>query len=254
MHEAQMHEQNCFVTLTYDDEHLPDGNSLDVKEWQRFMKRLRKSLGASSTRPEARSVRFFHCGEYGDTWKRPHYHAILFGLDFSEDRVVWRAGKAATLWRSPTLERIWGCGFCTIGEASFESAAYVARYAMKKQRGKSAKEYYENFICPRTGEVGPRKPEYVTMSRNKGIGASWVAKFQSDVYPSDEVIVNGKKCRPPKFYDGRFELEDPEAWAMVKGRRIRKAQLQADDNTPERLRVKELVSELKGKAQIRDLE
>ena len=96
----------------------------------RFMKRLRKKYGSQ--------VRFFHCGEYGDLNKRPHYHAILFGVDFAHDRKLWSQKDGMKLFTSESLEKLWPYGFCTIGQVTFESCAYVARYIMKKQTGEKA--------------------------------------------------------------------------------------------------------------------
>ena len=98
-------------------------------------------------------VRFFHCGEYGELLYRPHYHACLFGFDFS-DKVLWSTRGGVRLYRSKILEKLWTFGFSTIGDVTFESAAYVARYCTKKITGDKADEHYNG-----------RSPEYVTMSR-----------------------------------------------------------------------------------------
>jgi hypothetical protein len=74
VHEASLHEKNCFITLTYSPENLPKDGSLDVSHFQKFMKRFRKRFGPG--------IRFFHCGEYGESLSRPHYHACIFGFDF----------------------------------------------------------------------------------------------------------------------------------------------------------------------------
>lgn len=105
MHEAQTHEKNCFLTLTYDDAHLPEDHSLDVAHWQRFAKRLRKSHGP---------FRFIHCGEYGDISLRPHYHALLFGVDFGSDSVPVRTNNSHPLRVSASLSKLWPYGFHTI--------------------------------------------------------------------------------------------------------------------------------------------
>lgn len=194
VHEAQMHDRNCFVTLTYSDEHLPADRSVDVREWQLFAKKLRKKVG---------KFRYFHCGEYGDVGLRPHYHALIFGVDFHFDRQP--IGKG--LFASPLLEETWGKGFAPIGEVTMRSAAYVARYCIKKQVRDS--DRYDR-IDPETGETWKVKPEYVTMSRggskkgSGGIGSSWFEKFKDDVYPHDNVVIGGQFYRPPRFYDERL--------------------------------------------------
>lgn len=218
-----MHEANSFVTLTYDDAHLPPDGSLRVEHWQKFAKRLRKKAGP---------FRFFHAGEYGDRSGRPHYHAVMFGLDFAGDRQLWKNAASGPLFVSPLLERTWGHGFAVIGNLTFESAAYVARYCTKKVTGPNAEEHYQR-ACPLTGEVIRLKPEYTTMSRGGrnsggGIGAEWFRKYHSDVYPADEVISRGFPAQPPKFYDGMYELVDQVGYDQVKARRKARAEKRAD--------------------------
>ena len=225
-----MHEENAFVTLTYNDAHLPHGNTLDLRHFQLFMKRLRKKRG--------KGVRFFHCGEYGDTYGRPHYHACLFGVNFP-DRRLWKVHRENKLYVSDELQELWPMGFSTIGEVNFQTAAYVARYVVKKRTGKGALEHYRS-VDPDTGEVIDRKPEYVTMSRRPGIGRPWLTKFQEDVYPSDEVIVNGHRTRPPKYYDKVFEHHQLSDFRKIRNIRVvRSRRTAAKDTTPERLRVRE---------------
>jgi len=218
MHEASLHECNSFVTLTYSDSNLPDSGSLVLRDFQLFCKRLRKRLGG---------FRFFHCGEYGERLGRPHYHACLFGVDFP-DRVLYNERNGVKLYESPLLNDVWGLGFATVGDVTFESAAYVARYVCKKVTGESAGDHY-----------GDKKPEYVTMSRRPGIGREWFEKFSAEVYPSDEVISRGRSCRPPRFYDSVFELAEPSVFDVVKRKRVERARVHSANCTPERLRVRE---------------
>lgn len=225
VHEASLYDKNCFITLTYDDLHLPVGGSLDVSAFQKFMKRLRKRFGEG--------IRFFHCGEYGEKFGRPHFHACIFNFDFG-DKVLWSVRNGCRLYLSADLVELWPFGFSTVGEVTFESAAYVARYVMKKITGDKADEHYVNKL---TGEI--REPEYVTMSRRPGIGKPWLEKFGSDVYPSDFVVIGGKKMRPPKYYDLSFEIEDPSMMAMIKAKRKRQVKENALNGTWERLRVRE---------------
>ena len=149
------------------------------------MKRLRK------TGVEAR---YFHCGEYGDQTGRPHYHACLFGHAFP-DREKWAVRKGNPVWRSDELERLWPYGNSEIGSLTFESAAYVARYVTKKVTGRDADSHYER-LDPSTGELVQIEPEFATMSRRPGIGSGWFEKFGTDVFPSDEVVVNGHPSKP----------------------------------------------------------
>lgn len=238
LHETQLHEDNCFITLTYDDEHLPANGSVDVEEWKCFAKKLRHFWWRDKPKAERRRIRYFHCGEYGDSFGRPHYHAILFGVDFRADQRKIGQKRGVPLYSSELLEQLWGQGNVTVGAATFESAAYVARYIMKKITGHDAIEHY-GVDCD-TGEV-LRKPEYVTMSRGHGIGSKWIEKYHKEVYLKDSVIIRGKRQRPPKFYDSQFELLNPKQMEIVKGKRIEEAGRRRDDNTWERLEVREEV-------------
>lgn len=230
MHEASLHEQNCFITLTYDDDHLPKDMSLNKRHFQLFMKRLREKTGSK--------IRYYHCGEYGDLLGRPHYHSILFGYDFP-DLEICKVVNGHRLYTSLFLSSVWTYGFSTVGSVTFDSAAYVARYCMKKVVGRDAEEHYR-YISPE-GEVFQREPEYATMSRRPGIGKGWFERFSGDAYPSDYLIMNGAKSKPPRFYDNQFELIDPSGFADVKNRRKSRAGVKSSDNTQARLVVKEKV-------------
>jgi len=202
MHEARMHEQNSFLTLTYDNEHLPKDGSLKVEHCQDFMKRLRSRISPTK-------VRFFLGGEYGEKLSRPHYHVLLFGYDFPDKRPAGNQG-GHVLYESRLLNEVWGQGGARIGSVSFETAAYVANYAQKKVVGsqKVVNAHYQG-----------RKPEFLLMSRRPGIGATWFARFSSDVFPRDEVVVRGRSTRPPRFYDGIFEREHPEVMSRIREKR-----------------------------------
>lgn len=210
MHEASLHDANSFVTLTYADKHLPAYGSLDgpvpgVKPgaFALFMKRLRKEF-------RGEEVRYYHCGEYGERFKRPHYHAVLFGVDFRQDRVESGTRDGQTVWCSRTLEELWPFGRSEIGSMTFESAAYVARYVMKKVTGAAASDHYVS-VDEDTGEVWSREPEYATMSRRPGIGSAWLERFSSDVYSTGKrgVVVRGRLAKPPRFYDVKLAEVNP---------------------------------------------
>lgn len=231
MHEASLYEQNCFLTLTYDNEHLPRDHSLDITHFQKFMKRLRKKY--------PQRIRFYHCGEYGEGNGRPHYHALLFNHDFA-DKTLWqKTTNGDLLFRSESLERLWPLGLSTIGTVTFESAAYVARYIMKKQTGPNSIDHYT--WVDEHGEVHQLRPEYTTMSRRPGIGADWLKKFKGDVYPDDVVVLDNKKYRPPRAYDAHHEVMAPEDHKKLKRRRKRQSFKHKENNTPDRLKVREKV-------------
>lgn len=239
VHEASLHKRNCFITLTFDDAHLNSDRTLVKRDFQLFMKRLRKSF------PKDR-IRYFHCGEYGEKFSRPHHHACLFGFDFS-DKVLWSVREGVKLYRSPTLESIWSNGYCTIGDVTFESAAYVARYILKKVTGDFNKrmERYAVRVDFETGELICRLPEYVTMSRRPGIAHDWISKYGSDVYPDDFVVIrDGIKVKPPKYYDAIYD-ENGGDLDHVKSARKSRAYERKEDNTDARLDVKEQVLKLR---------
>lgn len=195
MHEASMHEDNCFITLTFSPEAMARRGhvGIDRRDVQLFMKRLRKKYGDG--------IRVFYCGEYGEKNSRPHYHACLFNHDFSDKR-LYSMREGIPLFTSPGLEECWQEGFSTVGALTFESAAYTARYVMKKQNGKKAAEegtYWRHDS--ETGETYEVEPEFAGMSRRPGIGKTWFEKYKDDVYPNDFVVMRGKKCRLPKYYD-----------------------------------------------------
>lgn len=245
VHEASLYKQNCFITLTYSPENLPADGSLNVRDYQLFMKRLRKKY--------KKQIRFFHCGEYGDKTRRPHYHAILFNHDFS-DKKLYKTQNENNLYTSKTLDELWTLGIATIGDVTFESAAYVARYCTKKVTGKKALEHYTD-IDYSTGEIlNERRPEYTTMSRRPGIGKGWSEKFMDDVFPDDFVVLRGKKLRPPNYYLGQLEKVDPETHARIKAKRRRAGKINEQENSWMRLRVREEIQNYKYKKLVRTLE
>lgn len=238
MHEASLYEENCFLTLTYSPENLPKDGSLHVEDFQNFMKRFRKLI-------HPLKIRFFHCGEYGEKYGRPHYHAIIFGYDF-RDKYIWRrnATDEFDVYRSATLEKLWPHGMAELGSVTFESAAYVARYITKKVTGRNAEDHY-SVPDPETGELYMLEPEYTTMSRRPGIGKAWLEKYKKDVFPSDFILVkrHGKmvKCGVPKYYNAEYEKEHFSEMLDVKEEREYKSFQQASDCTPDRLAVRERI-------------
>lgn len=205
------------------------------------MKRLRKHYGTK--------IRYFHCGEYGDDERRPHYHAIIFNHDFSDKLYKQQSNTGHRLYTSDTLNMIWGLGFCLIGDVTFDSAAYVARYITKKVTGDDSNDHYLAYHHS-TGDALQLSPEYTTMSRRPGIGKNWLDKYTSDIYNADFVVINGRKMRAPKFYDTQFELSNPAEMLKLKGKRKKTGLKHADNNTLRRLQTRERVK----KSQIEFLE
>lgn len=210
MHEATLHEHNSFLTLTYDDDNLPTYGSLAPYDVTKFFKRLRKHLGG-------KKILYYYCGEYGENFSRPHYHVALFGYDFTPDRVPHRETRSGTVYRSPTLERLWPFGFSEIGTLEYDSARYVAGYIQKKVTGKRAASYYTKLMPD--GEIADIHPEFARMSRRPAIGLNWISKFSDDIYNYDVCVVGEKKLRPPAYYDKWLKKTNEQRFIDVKSSR-----------------------------------
>ena len=248
MHEAQLSQETCYITLTYAPEFLPEGGTLELEDWRYFIKKLRRK-----TNP---NIRYYHSGEYGETnTKRPHYHAILFGVSFTDMR-LFKTVNGIPLYTSAQLTKIWGKGHASVGYVTMASAAYVARYIMKKQYPSklhtAQAAYVENYerIDTTTGEIHNVKPEYSTMSRN--IGIEWFKKFNADIYNKDFLTFKGEKFRPPKYYDRLYADHNPEHMQEIKRKRNINA-AKNPNNTIERLRVRQKVQALKTQKLVRSL-
>ncbi|AXL14629.1 replication initiator protein [Microviridae sp.] len=255
MHEAQMWEDNCFITLTYSPENIPPYGNLRLEDWQLFMKRYRKKF----TKCDGTKIRFFMCGEYGDNLEHskngilghPHYHACIFNHNF-DDRVLHSVNNNVPLYTSATLAKLWPYGFSTIGDVTFDSAAYTARYVLKKVVGKNAVQAYE-CVDPKTGEIINLKREFTTMSRRPGVGKTWYDKYKGDL-KKDFITVNGVKVNPPKYYDSQLELEYPDKLEELKQQRKEKLQkAQANEKVYDRLTAAHKIKQKKLKQLPRNL-
>lgn len=238
MAEASLHKNNHFVTLTYDDDSLPADESLNHKDWQLFAHRVRKKLGP---------FRFFMCGEYGDNTQRPHYHALLFGLDIP-DRVKCNSVYSShDLYQSDTLCQLWGKGFITLGEVSHESAKYCATYALKRVSKELEAERYS--WVTRYGELVVRKQPYGKMSLKPGIGAGWLEKYKTDVVNHGAVYQNQYAKKVPRYFCDLMEKIDPVGFESLQYTREEKAKkvFNPDDHTRVRLETKEAVAKARRK-------
>lgn len=233
VHEAACHEGNSFVTLTYDDAHL-GSLSLVYRDFQNFMRRARRVFPG---------VRFFAAGEYGEAFERPHFHALLFGAFFEDREVHKDLPSGFRLYTSKQLGVMWPNGFSSIGDVTFESAAYVARYVLKKVTGRAAEQHYQ-FVDIGSGEVSEREPEFCRMSLKPGIGARWYERFGKEVYPNDYVVINGVKLAPPKYYDKLFGMDHPDEMEALSFERQMKAAGAAffNEGSSERLATCEAVT------------
>lgn len=255
-HEASLWPDNCFVTLTYNDDHLPYNSTLLKKDVQLFMKRLRKKFSTfdyfpwtnietgriNHTRQVNNPIRLYYCGEYGEKLQRPHYHLCLFNHDF-HDKKLWKKsdpGMDNALYRSADLESLWTLGHSSVGRLTLASAGYVARYIMKKINGDQAETHYHP-IDPETGEILERLPEFTDMSRAYGIGKKWFENYVDDIFPDDFIVIKGKKYKVPKFYNTQYEAHYPDEYKAIKTARKAASLAQVDDNTPSRLKDREKV-------------
>lgn len=248
MHEAAMHEENSFITLTYDDDNVPLQGQLVYPHYQDFMKRLRYYTG--------KKLRFYMCGEYGELHDRPHYHAIIFGHAFYDDRLLLKRTNQGSLYSSNFLDSVWKHGMTSIGDVTFDSAAYVARYVVKKVNGKLADEHYTR-VDAMTGEIYQKVPEFSRMSlQNGGIGASWLNKFRNDVIDTGAVMTYNVARTVPRYYTKM--LEDRTDYArdlldLTRAQRGKMRSIEPNDNSYERMRVKEEVLKAKVSVKKREL-
>lgn len=244
MHEASLFENNQFITLTYDEENLPINLSLVYRDYQLFMKRLRKRFGSK--------IRFVMCGEYGELNKRPHYHGILFNLEL-QDLELFSNKQDNKLYTSEALKKIWGKGFVTIGAVNLTTCKYVASYMLKELNTKDWANKYD-LIDSETGEIIEREKPFKHSSNRPGIGKAWFDKYQSDVFPSDFVIINGKKIPSPNYYFRLLEKLDEIEHAKIKLIREKNMQTKQfkENTTPERLETRTKIAEINQKRYKRD--
>ncbi len=202
MHEDSLHSQSYFLTLTYNEENLPKDEGLHHHHFQDFMKRYRYALSP-------KKISYYMCGEYGEQFGRPHYHALIFGHRPNDCTET----ENQNYYRSESIEKHWQKGFITIGNITPQSAAYVARYIMKKINGDQANDHY--FKCdPHTGEALKVKPEYNTMSKNPAIGKGWFDKFGQDI-EKNSIHLDGKPYPIPQYYLKLLKKSKPELYLKL---------------------------------------
>jgi len=233
MHEASLHENNCFLTLTYAPEHLPIGGSIQPKDVQKFMKRLRSRF------PHIK-IRSTGCAEYGEKLSRPHYHILLFNFDFP-DKKFWRYSEndwSQVKWpvfRSAILEELWTYGYSEIGTVTYNSAAYVARYLTKKITGDKKHGHYDGKL--------PERP--VAVSNREGIGLPWLKTYYKEVLNTDSVSFKGERIKMPRYYQKKLEDMFPSKMEQIKKNRIAKINEIDLDSTKRRLKDREIVHGVK---------
>lgn len=240
IHEKRLNTDSCFITLTYNDANLPPGGQLVKNDLTKFLKRV-WHLNSR--------LRYFACGEYGENTDRPHYHVLLLDTDFTDKRLI-KTGSEYNLYESPTLSKLWPYGHHALGDVTFESAAYTARYCMKKkQNGKT--------------RTDGKTPEYIVMSRNPGLGAGYFQRYQSELINHDTIIVNGLPAALPRFYDNKLAglttmteqigLHTKFELVKIKRRRKLSSPLSRADRSLRRLRIREVVTLAKLKLKAKTL-
>ena len=222
--ESYYYENNYFITLTYDDENVPVKNkvtgeeytgikdkdgfykygkqyealTLKKKDLQDFFKRLREHAARKGwIEDENTGLRFYACGEYGTQKGRPHYHAIIYGLKLPD--LVFHYQKYGHMhFKSQELRDIWGKGHIDVGGVDYESCQYVARYVMKKQKGKASEEWYRKRGI---------QQEFVQMSLKPGIGIRYYEEHRNEIYDKDLLYLKkGRTQIPPKAFDLKEEV------------------------------------------------
>lgn len=239
------------LNLTYNNKNLPPGYSLSMSDYQNFIKKLRHVTGPK--------LRFLGCGEYGEKFGRPHYHIILFNYR-PPDTKLFERKETYNYYTSQIIEELWGNGNVILGDVSFDSIAYVARYCLKKVTGKKAAEHYQVLLPD--GTRLNRLPEFFTQSRKPGIAFDYWQNYKSEILTHDNIIVNGHPSPVPRYYDKLISETDANMhWKMsksildtIKTSRRQKALAnirKEGDNSSRRRRSKELFREYKLKQKAR---
>lgn len=273
VHEAQMHEHNCMLTLTYNNDYLPKDHSLNHEHFQVFIRSLRKKTH--------KPIRYFMCGEYGEATSknnmvaRPHYHCLLFGISFHEDRKIHyrkemkKSQLKIPIYRSSLLESTWQRGFSEIGSVTYQSAAYVARYVLKKQSSLPGTNRIETFDAE-TGEInGSKVNEYTKMSLKPGIGQTWYQKYNGDIDWTGENDKTNQPGRPhiinpatktaaqiPQYYKKLHEKQNPIEYEQNQRDRLKKAKtivISDPELTPSRRYQREFNQRVKAQKLKREL-
>lgn len=204
MHESSLHAANSFLTLTYSNPHLPIDYSVHPRDFQLFMKRLRKLA-------YPQLIKFYACGEYGEENLRPHYHALIFGYDPADKLLYETTPQGHKLYLSQSMQDCWqNQGLVTVGALTYQTAAYTARYTMKKVNGDMAADHYVRNH-PLHGFICRVRPEFSLMSRGgrtgKGLGHGWFEKHGQEAFTHDSVIIEGREAQPPRYYFNQLTEE-----------------------------------------------
>lgn len=190
IHEASQHEDNIFLTLTYDEQSLKSPK-LIYKDWQDFAKRLRES--------SSQKITYMVTGEYGEQKKRPHWHAIIFNYKPNDSEFKYTTELGEQVFTSPHLTDIWGNGTTEYGSVTMESAGYVARYAAKK-------------LVHGFDQDHDFHPIHKTSSR-RAIGRSWIEKYYEHTFQNGFIVLpNGQQTKIPRYYVDWAKKHKQDYW------------------------------------------
>ncbi|ALS03507.1 VP4 [Gokushovirus WZ-2015a] len=218
------HDNSYFLTITYDDIHVPRTEYIDYdtgaiepvmtlrkRDWQLFMKRLRKAY----SKKYDNKLRFYMAGEYGDQSARPHYHAIVFGLSL-DDLQFYKFDGEFRYYTSEFLQKCWtddegnSKGYIVVAKANWQTCAYTARYVTKKLKGKAA-QFYKDYNI---------EPEFALMSRRPGIARNYFDEHGTALFDYDSIYLateNGsREIRPPKYFKNLLDKVDSDLYNLNK--------------------------------------
>lgn len=231
MNELKLHDKNCFITLTYNDDNPLVAQdplclvSLRYKHFQNFMKRLRKKTGEK--------IQFLMCGEYGSLEGRSHFHCILFGYDFPDKQLVY-ISKGYPHYSSQLLNECWSVydkvnkiyqpiGFTDLAPVDLDCCNYVSGYVLKK-----LPNVLQNPEVIQGIELVDRCPPMIRSSRKPALGLNWYKQYGKNAcekgfqYVHNEKKGISYKVKTPNYYMKKFELDEPEIYAKVKEEREKK--------------------------------
>lgn len=207
-------EKASFITLTYDDAHLGDGE-LNHSDWSQFVKNFRQKFCQASycdiSVPRSykkfgkirsithKKIKQVMCGEYGDTFGRKHFHAIIFNHQFTDREFTGEYSKKGNpIYTSPSLREVWSKGLVQVSEVNFDLALYVAAYVT-------------DHIDDPGASHGRQKPQYGRFG--KGIGEEWIRRYYKDVLVSGKVSTLEATYPVPRYFLKKIEQWYPEEYA-----------------------------------------
>lgn len=219
-HEIALHDQNCFLTLTYDDDNLPSP-FIVKEEFQKFMKRLRKFEKTKN------SIRYIVSHEYGGRTGRPHHHAIIFGWEPSSQDYLMKAPSGEPLFTSKELDTLWPHGYHSIGTANEKTAYYIASYSLKSTE--------HNIVHPDSGEI-VQVSDSMNCSVRPAIGKEYFLQHYKDLIHLPEPL--------PRYYVKLLEKIDVDSLQIYEDNQAQQNKNKVTRNAQERL-AKHIVTEQK---------